>query len=127
VGLRVELLAALGDQPERRAAFQQRRFVLAGDSAPLAQRVETVVVAVFIDYGGERANFLQLFGRRHRHPEIGGQPTPVEPAVLRDEVHAGCDVVLEPSHHCITVDVLGVGVLQREVMCVHLTIDAICD
>src|SRR5262249_48795288 len=81
----------------------------------------------FIDHGGERADFLDAFARRHVYIAIDAQPSPIIQTILRDEAQIGRDVILEPSVDLLGCEVLAVGMSDRNVERLNVRFDAIGD
>ena len=107
--------------------WRSSAVILARQSAPSAQRVETVLEPVLIDHGGERADLLEVFAGRHPDAGFGAQPAPIIKPVLGDEAHAGGDVVAQPPIDLLGIEVLAVGMADREIVPAYLAFSAIGD
>ena len=55
------------------------------------------------------------FGWRHQDAAIGAQPAPIVETVHGDEAHAGCDVILEPAVDLGGIEIVAVGMAQRNI------------
>ena len=109
-------LLALRRKPRGLDRLLQQRRVLAWKAAPSTERVEAVGEAIFVDEGCERADLFEAIGGRHQDVAIGAQPAPIIKAVLGDEANVGRDQILQPVEDLSGIEVVGVGVAQREIM-----------
>src|SRR5262249_12632480 len=103
-------------QTESACRFLQQLFILAGELAPGAQRLEGIAMAVFVHHGRERADLLDLIGGWHCDAGVGAEPAPVVKAVLGNKADARGDVVTDPLEDVGRIEVWRVGVADREVM-----------
>src|SRR5262249_38244032 len=111
----------------RRAAFAQQAFILARQSTPFAKCFEPVLISIFINHGGERADLLDAFAWRHVHIAINAQPSPIIQTILCEEAQIRRDVILEPSVDLLGCEVLAVGMSDWNVERLNVRFDAIGD
>ena len=114
VRLGVDLLA-LRRKPRGLDGLLQQRRIFAREAAPGTERVETVGEAVLVNESCKRADLLQPLGRRHLDAGFGAQPAPVVETVLGDEAHVGRDQIPQPAVDLRGIEIVGVGVAQRDV------------
>ena len=93
----------------------QQRLVLAGQAVAAAERVEAVGELVLVDHGRERAGLLEPVGWRHHHATFRAQPAEIIDSVMGDDADVGCDQILEPAIDPIGIEIVGVGMAQRNV------------
>ena len=105
----------------------KQRLIFAGQPAPGAQRVQAIAITILVHHVREGADLFQAFARRHADAGLGAQPTPIVKTVLSDKVHVGGDVVAQPLVDLFGIEVLCVGMTDREIEPTHLAVSAKSD
>jgi hypothetical protein len=118
------LLHALRESGSDRGLLEER-LVLAGKTAPSAQRLETIASEVFVDHRRERADFLEAIGRGHHNAGVGMQPSPIVKSVLRDDAHVGRDEIADPLEYLFGIKVGTIRLADREIVCADRALDSI--
>ena len=90
-------------------------------------RIEPVLIAILVDHGSERADFLDAFARRYAHIAIDAQPSPVVQTILRDKAQIGRDVIPEPSVDLLGCEILSVRMSEGNIERLDVCFDAIGD
>ena len=109
------------------ARFLQQRRVLAGQAVAFADRVEIVLELVLVDQRLGRADVFEPRARRHQDAGLAAQPAEIIDAVEGDELRTCRDMILDPLKDLLAIEIVAVGMRDREIVRLHFAFAPIGD
>ena len=93
--------------------------VLAGNPTPFAEFREAVAVPILVNHCRECTDLLEAL----RYPDIGfdAQPAKVIEPVLRDDSNIGRDQIPQPRKDAGGVEIVAIGVTEREIIRLNIS------